>query len=197
MAGLVAPEETVTTGIAIRSAAGVVCVGQGPDFRLNLRKGEDMKALRYFCLTLLAVLPSIAQAQEKPRVYITESLSWSSSGGGGLVVLTGGVIVAGNSGGKGGARPQTAEIIKTFNERCPRPVVTMNKEKADYVVILDHEGGKSIIRRDNKFAVFNRDGDAIRSGSTRSLGNAVKDACDALTKDWGSRNDMAQQPPSG
>ena len=64
----------------------------------------------------------------------------------------------------------------------------MNREKADYVVVLEHDGGKTYIRRDNKFAVFNKGGDAIRSGSTRSLGNAVKDACEALTKDWRSRN---------
>ncbi len=30
-------------------------------------------------------------------------------------------------------------------------------------------------------AVFNKDGDSIVSHSTRSLGNAVKDACDAIT----------------
>lgn len=154
-----------------------------------------MKPLRYFGLTLLAVLPVVAQAQDKPRVFITESQSWSSSGhGAGLLVVTGGVIAAGGRRGKGGARPQTAEIIKTFNERCGRCVVTMNKEKADYVVILDHEGGKSFVRHDNKFALFNKDGDAIKSGSTRSLGTAVKEACDALTSDWKSRGNQADQP---
>ena len=33
-------------------------------------------------------------------------------------------------------------------------------------------------------AVFNAEGDAIRSGSTRSLGNAVKEACAAMVADW-------------
>jgi hypothetical protein len=42
----------------------------------------------------------------------------------------------------GGARPQTAEIIKTLNERCPEFTVTNNLAKADSVVTLDHEGGK-------------------------------------------------------
>jgi hypothetical protein len=49
---------------------------------------------------------------------------------------------------------------------------------------LDHEGGKGLARKDNKVAVFNWDGDAILSRSTRSLGNSVKDACDAIMKDW-------------
>jgi len=84
----------------------------------------------------------------------------------------------------GGARPQTAEIIKTFGERCPEVVINNKQEKADYVVVLDHEGGKGVVRRRNKIAVFNRDGDAIVSHSTRSLGNSVKDGCAAIVNDW-------------
>src|SRR5262249_6882084 len=45
-------------------------------------------------------------------------------------------------------------------------------------------GGKGLVRRDNKVAVFNKDGDSIVSHSTVSLGNAVKDACEAILKDW-------------
>jgi len=41
---------------------------------------------------------------------------------------------------------------------------------------------KGLIRHRNKIAVFNRSGDDIFSGSTRELGNAVKDACEAMTK---------------
>src|SRR5215831_918691 len=85
---------------------------------------------------------------------------------------------------RGGDRPQTAEIIKTFGERCPSVIVNNKQEKADYVVLLDHEGGKPSILRDNKLAVFNKDGDSIISRSTRSLGNAVKDACGAIAEDW-------------
>ena len=121
---------------------------------------------------LLAVLA--AAQQEKPRVFVTESSSsaiWGELGG--FWDVFGGRV-------GGGARPQTAEIIKTFGERCPEVIVTANKEKADYVVILDHEGGKSAVLRDNKYALFNKDGDAIKSGSTRSLGNSVKDICKAL-----------------
>ena len=71
--------------------------------------------------------------------------------------------------------------MKTFGEHCLACIVTMKKEKADYIVILQHEGGKRIGQRDNKVVVFNREGDSIYSGSTRSLGNSVKDACEAIT----------------
>jgi hypothetical protein len=46
----------------------------------------------------------------------------------------------------GGGRPQTAEIVKTFERRCPQVVVNNIPSNSDYVVILDHEGGKSWIR---------------------------------------------------
>ena len=71
-----------------------------------------------------------------------------------------------------------------LNEKCPNCTVTGNREKADYVVILEHEGGKEPFSRDNKFALFNKDGDVIKSGSTRSLGNAVKEACRVIVNDW-------------
>ena len=67
-------------------------------------------------------------------------------------------------------------------------MITNNKqERADYVVLLDHEGGKEIFLRDNKVVVFNKDGDTILSHSTRTLGNSVKDACEAIAGDWPAR----------
>src|SRR5437870_3060822 len=92
-------------------------------------------------------------SDEKPRVFITDSQSWEIAGGGG------GSSAGFGSAVKGGARPQTAEIIKTFGERCPQSIVNNKQDKADYVVLLDHEGGKGFGRKDNKVAVFNRDGD--------------------------------------
>jgi hypothetical protein len=85
----------------------------------------------------------------------------------------------------GGARPQTAEIIKTFGERCPQVMVNNIQAKVDYIVLLDHEGGKGALRHKNKVAVFARvSGDSIVSKSTLSLGGSVQDACEAIEKDW-------------
>lgn len=143
-------------------------------------------------LSLLMLLLSAAviagSAQDKPattddsvkaRVFITDSQSWEmtgSSGGSG-----------GSFGGSvhGGARPQTAEIIKTFGERCPGVMVNNIQEKTDYIVVLDHEGGKGLLRHRNKVAVFARvSGDSIVSKSTLSLGGSVQEACEAISKDW-------------
>jgi len=129
-------------------------------------------------LTLCVENVLSAQEGTKPRVYVTDSQSWQIAGGfGGSSEGFGGIS-------SGGARPQTAEIIKTFNEKCPNCIVTANKDKADYAIVLEHEGGKEPFSKDNKFALFNKDGDVIKSGSTRSLGNAVKDACRVIVNDW-------------
>jgi mRNA-degrading endonuclease toxin of MazEF toxin-antitoxin module len=93
----------------------------------------------------------------------------------------------------GGARPQTVEIIKTFNQRCPQVIVTNNVQKADFAVTLDHEGGKGngvlsrALAHKDKVVVFNRDGDAIFSDSTRELGNSVKNACNAILSSPGKK----------
>ena len=122
---------------------------------------------------------ALAPCEEKPRVFITDSQSWETHGSAGG---TNGTFAAESH---GGARPQTAEIIKTFGERCPQAIVNMKPDKADYVVTLDHEGGKGLLRHKNKVAVFNnKDGDSIFSHSTLSLGGSVQGACEAIVADW-------------
>src|SRR5882724_5560457 len=132
----------------------------------------------YFAISMVLAVSVCSLAADKPRVFVTDSKSWEISGG------VGGTQDAFGGASKGGARPQTAEIIKTFGERCPSVIVNNKQEKADYVILLDHEGGKDMISRDNKVVVFNKDGDAIVSRSTRVLGNAVKEACTAIATDW-------------
>jgi hypothetical protein len=144
-----------------------------------------MRTVINFAVLALLAIPAAAQPStsdtQKARVFITDSQSWQMTGNSGGTNGT----FAGHS--SGGARPQTAEIIKTFGDRCPEVVVNNKQDKADYVVVLEHEGGKSVLAHDNKVAVFNSDGDAIVSHSTRSLGTSVKDACEAIEKDWPSR----------
>lgn len=123
--------------------------------------------------------PPVPPDAEKARVFITDSQSWEIAG------YSAGTSGGGGSRTAGGARPQTAEIIKTFGERCPQVVTNNIQQKADYIVLLDHEGGKSFVRHKNKVAVFARvSGDSIVSKSTLSLGGSVQDACEAILKDW-------------
>lgn len=138
------------------------------------------------CLLLLPVCIASAQEgqkapaeTEKARVFITDSQSWEMQGssGGANGAFAGHI--------QGGARPQTAEIVKTFGERCPQVVTNNIQEKVDYIVVLDHEGGKGLLRHKNKVAVFNRiSGDSVVSKSTLSLGGSVQTACEAIDQDW-------------
>jgi hypothetical protein len=143
-----------------------------------------MKSLVCACFVLAALSASFAA--EKPRIYISDSKSWEVKAGGG------GTAGGFGEAGGGGDRPQTAEIIKTFNERCPQVIINNNRSKADFVVLLDHEGGKDAVSRDNKVVVFNGEGDAIMSKSTRLLGNAVKDACEVITRSWSGEKARAR-----
>ena len=128
------------------------------------------------CVLLVLAASAVALAADTapPRVFITDSQSWEMRGSGSAY---GGSV-------SGGARGQTAELIKTFGEKCPNARVNNNREKADYVVVFDHEGGKSWYRKDSKIAVFNYDGDSILSKSTRSLGGSVEEACKVVLADW-------------
>ncbi|HEU4983789.1 MAG TPA: PEGA domain-containing protein [Acidobacteriaceae bacterium] len=132
-----------------------------------------------FAAVAVMCMAGLVYAQDKPRVYVTDSNSWTvSSGGGGSVEGFG-------AAGSGGARPQTAEIIKTFGERCPQVVVNDRVKMSDYVVELDHEGGKGLFRHKDKIAVFVRtSGDSVYSKSTLSVGGAVQGACEAITSHW-------------
>ncbi len=133
--------------------------------------------LTVFVLAALTTLMASAEPKDegRARVFVPVSDSWSI--GGEFDIFDEGVGAV-----TGGARPQTAEIVKTLHDRCPKLIVTRKEERADYILVLQHEGGK-FVRKDNKYAVFNADGDAIESGSTRSLGNAVKEACAAIASD--------------
>jgi hypothetical protein len=73
--------------------------------------------------------------------------------------------------------------------RVPQVVTNNKQDRADYIVVLDHEGGKGVLRHKNKVAVFNRiTGDSIVSKSTLSLGGSVEDACNAITGDWAAHS---------
>src|SRR5438876_11352819 len=101
-----------------------------------------MKSLLAVSIVLGCII--CGAAAEKPRVFITDSKSWEMSGG------VGGTQDGFGGASRGGARPQTAEIIKTFGERCPAVIVNNKQEKADYVLLRNDEGGEELSSRDTK-----------------------------------------------
>ena len=121
-------------------------------------------------------------AQEKPRVFITDSQSWYVAGGFAVSDGTGGGAMA------GGSIPQTVELIENFGKQCPGVIATIDKNTAAYMVLFDRNtvkraagGTIGLLSKVDKIAVFMRNGDVVYSGSTRSVANAVKDACAAIS----------------
>ncbi|MGC2617814.1 MAG: PEGA domain-containing protein [Acidobacteriaceae bacterium] len=152
-------------------------------------------------VALITLLPALLVAQQTPqaapaapaqataaaaqpsgppaRVFITDSNSWEVRGS------AGGSSRGFAAASAGGARPQTAEVIKTFGQRCPQVVVNNRVDVSDYVVELDHEGGKGLLNHKDKIVVFvQTSGDSIFSKSTLSVGGSVQDACEAITAHW-------------
>lgn len=169
--GYVAPNESIINGKACRPA--------GTPLQITDPNPKPAATAAPAAAPAPAEAPAAAPLSDgKTRVLVTDSQSWETRGGGSAGGNRNGW--GGSSWQAGGARPQTAEIIKTLNQRCPELTVTSNLDRADFVLTLDHEGGKGALAHRNKVAVFNHDGDVIFSASTRELGNSVKDACHAM-----------------
>ena len=85
---------------------------------------------------------------------------------------------------------QTVEVIDDFAEQWPSVIVANDKANAEYIVPLDRDAAaksKTVFVRADKIAVFKESGDLLYSEKTRSVVNAVKDACPALKKQEGER----------
>lgn len=80
-----------------------------------------------------------------------------------------------------GKEPQVAKIYQELQRRkeCQGFAENMMKEKADYFLLLQHGGGKG-----NRWALSDKNGNVIASGDSMILGNSVKDACLAISKNW-------------
>ena len=120
----------------------------------------------------------------RPVVWVQPSDSWKV---GGSVGGDRDVIIGSTHGGK---EPQTAKIYQLLQHRsdCSGVAPNMIQEKADYIMLVEHGGGKG-----NRWAVSNKDGDVIGSGESFILSNSVSDACRVVMKDWGTRNDQRAQ----
>ena len=111
-----------------------------------------------------------ANDEPKPpiRIFVTTSEAWAGSGEG------------------GGSNDQTVEIQRNLQERCGGFRVTQRSKRAHFVVTLDRNEGNKLwgfASKDNKIALFDGWGDLLFSNSTRNLGNAVQDVCDAITRE--------------
>src|SRR5947209_7517454 len=114
---------TIASYLSLSESA---CVPRGVCIKSRYPLKERSMYKKAFGFLMFAIASSIAQQMpvqptapvaDKPRVFITDSQSWETSGSAGGA---NGAFAAHSS---GGARPQTAEIIKTFGEKCSSVMV--------------------------------------------------------------------------
>jgi hypothetical protein len=74
-----------------------------------------------------------------------------------------------------------ASIGKSLDKHCPEVVVSMDQQKANYLLeAIDTGAGKA--RKPYKFTLFSPDGDRAFSTETAGLDSAVKDVCTYIRK---------------
>ena len=141
-----------------------------------------IKTVPAILLFLAFLLP--AMAQDKPRVFVqgkgSENLATNGSAGGGRHWASWGSKSTLDSHDEG------MEVTKDLQKNCAGVVVTLNQANADYTVMLNRESkqNRGLLRTNSQLQVANRIGDIIGTNSTRTVGNAAKDACALIMSDW-------------
>ena len=139
--------------------------------------------MKTFCWAVVLYLGAastlLLAADKKPAVFVANRNSAQFTASGDTTQVS----------GEGSGNSISAATIKDLNQTCPEAVVTLNRNSADYVLIVGDTHGFPM-ERDKQAVVATADGKVVFSTAARLLGNAVKDACGAIVKDW------SQHPPA-
>lgn len=117
----------------------------------------------------------------KPRVYVSDSQSWSEVGGFGNVTTDSGQLYAGYN-------PDMVDIYQDFTSDCKAVTVVQDKSNADYAILFDKGASKKGMKglgglvKVNKITVLSRSGETLLSDESRSEDTAVRMACTAITQ---------------
>lgn len=74
-----------------------------------------------------------------------------------------------------------AEIGKALDSHCPDVGITVDVEKADYLLEAINTGA-GVARKPYKFSLFNHDGDYVFSTQTARVDSSVKGICTFIEK---------------
>jgi hypothetical protein len=125
---------------------------------------------------------ALANDSSKPRVYVSDTQSWTASGGFGRSSS----IAEGKL--YGGYDPEMADIYQGFTSGCPAVIVTQEKSKANYAVLFDKGTSKKGLTglgglvKVNKVTVVSSNGETVFSQAAHSADAVVKQTCDALAQ---------------
>jgi len=91
------------------------------------------------------------------------------------------VFVSGSEAHGGSTAAETSGLLL---KTCPGLIITLDRDKADYIVIHD-DTGAGPGRKPQKLTVFNRAHELILATATRSIRGAAKDACRSIRNNQG------------
>jgi hypothetical protein len=123
-----------------------------------------------------------ANDSSKPRVYLSDTQSWTASGGFGRSSS----IAEGKL--YGGYDPDLADIYQSFTSDCPAVAVTQEKSKANYAVLFDKGTSKKGLTglgglvKVNKVTILSPNGETVFSQAAHSADAVVKQTCDAIAQ---------------
>jgi hypothetical protein len=110
------------------------------------------------------VSATLLSAQGKPRVFVSTGEPQQ-------------ITDSAKARGPRNYKTNVVEVQAVFMQWCPEVTVTTEKSKADFSVVIDAGSNQP-----DRVSVFDKNGDLIFTGSTRMLRNAVKNACNVITK---------------
>lgn len=118
----------------------------------------------------------------KPRVYISDTESWTETEG-----FSNPSSVAPDK-LYGGYNPEMADVYQNFTSDCPSVAVVQEKSNADYAILFDKGTSKKGLTglgglvKVNKVTVLSRSGETLVSQSSHSADTVVKLACNAIAQ---------------
>ena len=153
-----------------------------------------MKACVLLLLTAIALL---ANAQDKPRVFVqgkgSENVSSAGGGGGGRHW--------GSWGSKStiDSHDESMQVTRDLQKDCSGVIVTISQANSDYIIMMNRESkqNRGLLRTNSQIQIANRAGDILGTSATRTVGNASKDACNLILADWQAHGRLnVQEPPA-
>ena len=85
-----------------------------------------------------------------------------------------------------GADAVVVEGIKDFQKSCPTVTISARQDNADYSVLVANDGSGAA-RKGRSAVVSTAKGDIVIASSARELAFDVKNACEAIGRDWTSK----------
>jgi hypothetical protein len=153
--------------------------------------------MKTYALLCVMAIGLSANAQDKPRIFVqgkgSENVSSTGSGGGGQH------WAAWGSKSTIDAHDESMEVTKDLQKDCSAATITINESNADYIIMMNRESKKNrgLLRTNSQIQVANKAGDVIGTNSTRTVGNAAKDACNLIMADWQTHGRLnAQEAPA-